>query len=314
MKGRDIVYCVLLLLAASCVETERGMEIEEPVVDTRSVTLNAGTDNVSVLIFGRNDPNFTYRHSIVSGWDAQGKTNARLEVGDYKFLFFKTPGVHTFLEPLSLTEAVTFDDIKIKAEKDPARNGYISPADEVWLPQNAAMAEEVYTIQGGETIRNTLTRAVGKVVLQLKRGISENGRIDSLPYSAGETIMDNIEEVSLDIVGVGEAVNINGGIGRSKVYWTTTQASSITKSGFALLEGPFVFPSGTDQETIVNINLRPKSDSPFPEFSKQLRGKIERNKYLTITLWLTSTYKFIDITVKTDPISAEIDGDQGTWK
>lgn len=313
MKGRNIVYWALLLLAASCVREKEGREIEESVLATRSVTLNVGMEDVSVLIFGRNDPDFTYRSSIVSGWDTQGKTSIRLEVGDYKFLFFKLSGLHTFLDPESLTNAVTFADIKVKAEKDPARDGYVWPADELWFPESAAMADEIYSIQGGETVRNTLTRAVGQIVLQLKRGIPENGEIDSLPYPAGKTIMDNIERVSLDIAGIGEAADIRGGIGSSKVFWTTAQANRITKSGFAIFEGPFVFPSGTGQETNVNVVLLPKSGSAFPELSKQVKGKVERNKRLVITLWVTSTYKFIGITVKTDPISAETDGDQGIW-
>lgn len=313
MKGRNIVYWALLLLAASCVREKEGREIEESVLATRSVTLNVGMEDVSVLIFGRNDPDFTYRSSIVSGWDTQGKTSIRLEVGDYKFLFFKFSGLHTFLDPESLTNAVTFADIKVKVEKDPARDGYVWPADELWFPESAAMADEIYSIQGGETVRNTLTRAVGQIVLQLKRGIPENGEIDSLPYPAGKTIMDNIEKVSLDIAGVGEAADIRGGIGNSKVFWTTAQANRITKSGFAIFEGPFVFPSGTGQETNVNVVLLPKSGSAFPELSKQVKGKVERNKRLVITLWVTSTYKFIGITVKTDPISAETDGDQGIW-
>lgn len=313
MKGRNIVYWALLLLAASCVREKEGGEIEESVLATRSVTLNVGMEDVSVLIFGRNDPDFTYRSSIVSGWDTQGKTSIRLEVGDYKFLFFKLSGLHTFLDPESLTNAVTFADIKVKAEKDPARDGYVWPADELWFPESAAMADEIYSIQGGETVRNTLTRAVGQIVLQLKRGIPENGEIDSLPYPAGKTIMDNIERVSLDIAGIGEAADIRGGIGNSKVFWTTAQANRITKSGFAIFEGPFVFPSGTGQETNVNVVLLPKSGSAFPELSKQVKGKVERNKRLVITLWVTSTYKFIGITVKTDPISAETDGDQGIW-
>lgn len=313
MKGRNIVYWALLLLAASCVREKEGIEIKESVLATRSVTLNGGMEDVSVLIFGRNDPDFTYQSCIVSGWDAQGKTSARLEIGEYKFLFFKFTGVHTFLDPKLLTDNVTFENIKVKAEEDETRNGYVWPADELWLPESAAMANEIYSIQGGETVQNKLTRAVGKIVLQLKRGISENGKIDSLPYPEGETIMEDIEKVSLDITGVGEAVSVNGGIGNSKVFWETAQASRITESGFAVLEGPFVFPSGTGEETKVDIVLLPKAGSAFPELSKQVKGRIERNKRLVITLWITSTYKFIGITVKTDPISTEIDGDQGIW-
>lgn len=213
----------------------------EPEPVSRSVTFEAGTEDVGVLIFGRNDSDFTYLDRIASGWDAEGKTSIQLEIGDYKFWFYKSARVNTQLLPEPLTDAKA-GEVKIALREDQAHAGYYLPADEVFLPATPEMAEKVYGIHGGDTVRNTLTRAVGQIVLELKRGASENGQIDSLPYETGETIMDPIKNVTLDISNVGEAVGLRGDIGNVRTLWTNTEVPVISESGFALFEGPFVFP------------------------------------------------------------------------
>lgn len=313
MKGRSLLYWALLLLGGSCVQENEEIGNTDPVIIARSVTLAAETDGVEVLIFGRNDTDFTYLKSISGGWNDKGERSVSLEVGDYKFLFYKSDLVNTRLLPDPLTQVKT-EAIKISVREDEEHVGYHLPADEVFLPLTPEMADKLYEIRGEDTVRNTLTRAVGQIVLELKRGASESGKTDSLPYPPGKTIMDNIEKVILDVSNVGEAVNPAGGIGSTRTLWTNTTPSSITESGFAHFEGPFVFPSGTGGETIIKVTLVPKSGSPFPEMSQTVAGMIERNKKLVVTLWLTSTYRFIGITVKTDPISETKKGDEGIWE
>lgn len=313
MKGRSIVYWTLILLTVSCVKEEEGMGKTEPEVASRSVTFEAGTENVGVLIFGRNDTVFTYSDRITSGWDAEGRTSVQLETGDYKFWFYKSALVNTQLLPDLLTSAKT-GEVKISLREDLAHAGYYLPADEVFLAASPEMAEKVYEIRGGDTVRNTLTRAVGQIVLELKRGALENGQIDSLPYGAGETIMDFIKEVTLDISNVGEAAAAAGGIGSVRTLWTSTEMPVMSGSGFARFEGPFVFPPEKGRKTAVKITLTPESGGPFPELIQTVEGLVERNKKLTITLWITSTYRFIGVTVKTDPISETMEGDKGIWE
>lgn len=67
-------------------------------------------------------------------------------------------------------------------------------------------------------------------------------------------------------------------------------------------------------ETTVKVTLVPESGSSFPELVQTVGGLVERNKKLGITLWITSTYRFIGVTVKTDPISETREGDKGIWE
>ena len=65
----------------------------------------------------------------------------------------------------------------------------------------------------------------------------------------------------------------------------------------------------------VYITITTKTGSAYPAtMTEKVQGLLERNKKLKITLWLTSTYEFITITVDTEPISENTDGDSGIWE
>lgn len=313
MRGKHFLYWAFVLLTVSCVKEEEGMEKTGPEPVARSVNFAAGTDDVEVLIFGRNDTYFTYLGRVSQGWDAEGKTSVGLEVGDYKFLFYKSARLNTQVSP-GLQAGTKAEEVKIVLREDAAHPDYHLPADEVFLPETLEMAERIYEIRGGETVRNTLTRAVGRIVVELKRGASENGVIDSLPYEEGSNILDDIEGITLDISNVGEAVSPAGASGSTRTLWVSSEASVFPESGFAVFDGPFVFPPEDAGETTVVLTLFPKAGSAFPEMVQTVQGKVERNKKLVITLWVTSTYRFIGITVHTDPISETTEGDQGIWE
>ncbi len=313
MKGRRIVYWACLLLAVSCESKNEGIDSVDPVLSARTVTFLGETEDVSVLIFGRNSTGFTYQKGVFSGW-VNGRLKIPLERGEYKCLFYKSSFVHTELFPDLRENETPWENVKIMSRPDPGQKGYVLPADEVFLPSSEVLANTIYVVPENDTVRSTLTRAVGKIILQLKRGFSESGNIDSLPYAAGSNIMDEIEQISLDITGVGEAVNIAGGLGKASMEWTASSADRITSSGFAVFDGPFVFPPAAGEKTKVGITLKPKSGSPFPPMSRSVEGNIVRNEKLVITLWLTSTYRFVGVQVRRDPIQDETQGDAGLWE
>jgi len=316
---RSILLILILSIVVACSNEEA--IIEDSLGDklnsenNKAVTFSETTmDGVSVLIFGHNNSEFRYIRKIDTGWSADGKVSTLLEIGTYKFLFLKYNKVNTTFYPDPLTTNSTFDDIRIEAKADPDNAGYVLPVDELWLPETETMANKTYLINNPTTIQNKLKRVVSQVQLNINRAYKSGEAFVPLPYSGGENIMDNIKEIKLDIDGVGEFVTISGGNGLSKTTFISSSSDEITDDGYAIFNGPLVFPNGSGENTSVNITITPKNDSPFPVMTATAEGLLERNKKLEITLWLTSTYKFINITVDTEPISESEDGDTGIWE
>lgn len=305
--------CTLLAFSISCKK-------ESPMIDAtssegeRTITFFAGNDEVSVLIFQKaNDDIYKYIRSISSGW-INNRVSTELEIGNYKFLFIKSPGLNTSNYPDELNLTVPFENIKIFSLKDPANNDYVLPVDEIWLPKTYDMANTNYAITGPRTVQNTLTRAISQPVLKLKRASSDGNKIDSLPYQAGENIMQHIEEIKVEIDGVGKYIDIEGGKESAKTKFSFTQETSLTDEGFADFLGPFVFPTENSNDAEITITIIPKDTSPFEEMSTTVSAPLERNRRLEITIWLTSTYRFIGVDVDIEPITSTTDGDTGMWE
>jgi len=318
MKKNVFILSMLVILATACsnddIEVQQSYDQEESNLSTTksAVTFAGETDNVSVLIFGEDSNEYYYQKSISSGWSVDGKVSTLLTLGKYKFLFVKSAGAHTSIYPNPLNSSSSFSSIKFEAKPNTGKPNYVLPVDEMWLPETKKMADSVYTIVDKTTVKNKLRRAVSQVVLHVKRASVVNGVITELPYDNGN-IMKNIDEITLDIQGVGEAVNIEGGIGKTNTLYTSKTAT-ITGEGFASFEGPFVFPPAGNDKATVDITVTPAVDSAFPEMKKTVQGYLERNKKLEITLYVTATYQFINVTVEIEPISDEEDGDTGIWE
>jgi len=168
-------------------------------------------------------------------------------------------------------------------------------------------------VTSGSIISNRLTRAVSKVDIQLNRGDYSGGSYQPLPFESGTNMMNNIREIRLDIEGVGTRMSYNGSSGVSSTYFATSQ-SSIDDNGFALFEGPFVFPSPSDvSEAAVKIMLMPV-DSSLPGIETVVAGKLERNKKLIVTLWLSVDNRLLDVTYDMREMTAETEGDFGIWE
>lgn len=283
--------------------------------NSKTVTFSqADMDGVSVLIFAHSNTEFKYLRHINTGWTEDGKVSTLLDIGTYKFLFLKKIGINTILYPNPLDANSNFEDIKIEAKEDILHEGYLLPVDEIWLPETEEMAKEIYVINNPTTIYNKLKRAVSQIKLNIKRGYKSESGILPYPFPEGKNIMDNIKEIKMDISGIGETVTISGGSGSSKTQYTSQVATEITTEGYAVFDGPFVFPNGTGMNASVKITITPKDESAFPVMTVDVEGLLERNKKMEITLWLTSIYKFINVTVVTDPISESQDGDLGIWE
>lgn len=310
---------VILSMTVACsnedtiIKNSLGDELNS--VNNKAVTLSGATmDGVSVLIFGRNENAFKYQRSISTGWSVDGKVSTLLEIGMYKFLFLKYKEENTIFYPKPLDTNSTFESIKIEAKDDPDNIGYLLPVDEIWLPETEGLANKQYLIDNPTTIFNRLERAVSQVQVNIRRGYKSGENILPLPFPEGKDITENIKEIIMDIDGVGESITISGGSGSSKTIYTAESAAEITDDGYAIFEGPLVFPNGSGENTSVNLTIVPKDGSLYPTMKANAAGLLERNKKLEITLWLTSTYKLINVTVRTEPISLSEDGDEGIWE
>lgn len=307
---------MLLVTACSNDEHDDLLSQETDLRSSEIVTFSQDMDGVSVLIFGKNDANqFIYKRKIDSGWSPEGKVSTDLEIGYYKFLFLKSAGLSTSMSPTPSAGNTNFNDIRIMATADGSNPGCVLPVDEIWLPETFSMANEEYEILSPTTVQNTIKRVVSQIELTVKMGYLNGNVFEELPYDNLD-VMKNIKEIQFDITGLGEAVNIAGSIGSTaKTIYKTAQARDVTTKGAATFDGPFVFPPAGANKTNVVITIVPKDDSPYPAMvSKTITERLERNQKLAITLWITDTYQFFDVTVETAPISQVEDGDEGIWE
>lgn len=316
MKKRYNIIWVLIIIFSACYNDNEFIHNNlYPISESGSITFLQDLEGVSVLIFKENDEEFKYVRSIDSGWSTDGKMSTRLMFGNYRFLFIKSSGENTSFYSNSFnTAGASFDDMKIITRADFENENYVLPVDEVWLSETEQQAKTIYAIVDETTVYNRLTRAVSKIMIHLKRVSIENGEIIEYPFSEGSNIAENIKEIRLDINGVGEAVNIKGGIGFTKTKVTLQEAIEITEDGFATFEGPFVFPLSTPELSTVNISIIPYTNDISEQMNTSVNGLLERNKKLEITLLITNTDQLIDIIVDTNPITEKSDGDSGIWE
>ena len=321
MKNKYIIICItfsLLVIACSKHDTENNID-DLSGKKAEIVNLSGGMNGLTVLIFDKKtDNSFNYNKSIATGWSDDGKLSTNLALGMYKFLFFKSTGANTILEPSNLSSA-KFENIKLsnKSDENSNNNGetmYVLPSDEIWLPKSVTHSNQEYPIYDPTTVYDTLTRAVAKIEFRIKRGIVSGQPGDSLVFDKNQNIMQNIKSVSIDISGIAKSATLWGGETDAKTKVTYNTADSITDWGFAMFDGLYVIPKGTGSQATINFTLTPADNNAFPVLTKEIKGDIKRNQKLIITLWLTSTYKFIDVEVDVKDIENSIGGDSGMWE
>lgn len=315
MKKFYLLVSVMILFIVACGNDEDESKINTDDFSGTEITYSGDVQGVAVLIFGLSNNQYIYQRALTGTWiDRHQSTN--LNIGNYKFLYYRAP--QNIMSPASLA-GKQLEDIRFVATADAVKGDpYLEPVPEVWLPETPAMANQIHTIvgDGRDSIKNTLKRAHTQVELNIRRGKLEDCQFTAIPYETGESIMDEIAEIKMDIAGVGEYVDYAGSYGNKRTYYATT-APQIDGDGFAYVEGPLVFPNSAQvEEATVNIELIPKSGSILEgnDNTVTVTGKLERNRKLVINLWFTTTYKYIEVDVVTTEITAEDDGDTGIWE
>lgn len=323
MKRKNKNYWLLgfLLLLGSCEFS--GFPDEEPesstAFDRQVVTFEAlASDNVTLFIFRKSGDKFLYQTEIRSGWDSQGKIVRKMDPGTYQFLFVKTPWTGTVLSPDPLTTSINFNELKFNARTAEDKEGYVLPVDELFLPESASTADPM-EIKGGETVTCRLKRAVCRANLRIKRGERQNNDFKPVPYSLGETVMDNITSVHLELNGIGTSANLNGTYGHGILSIDRAAASidTLTAEGFAVFNIPFFFPpASTDKIIKAKVKIETETGiltSPIMEVID-----VMRNQEVDITVWLPAEQPkndvLIGITADTRPITEMQDGDIGFWE
>lgn len=314
-KINFIIWVSILLLATACNNDEEDISTHnDPSLKQNIVTFSPGMNNVSVLIFGKEEDNsFKYQKSIGSGWSADGKLTTELLRGYYKFLFVKSAGLSTHVSQLTGSK---FEDFKFVAIPQTGKDGYVLPVDEIWLPQTVSMADTIYEVLEPITVKNTLKRAVSQINLHVKRGDKDNGDYVPLPFASGENIMQSIKDIVIDVSGVAKELTIHGTTGTANTLYTFDNGYTTDNLGFVSFKGPFVFPSSTNQDAEIEITVNIAGNNSSPATSKIINvdGPLRKNETIEITLWFTSTYKLIEITVDTTFMSTPKDGDMGIWE
>ncbi len=304
------------LAAAACSrEQETG-----PIGGSGSGTVEISTraeggdyEGTSVLAFRKADgERYAYQSRFDGPWKADGTASVTLPLGDYRFVFFRSPSLYT-----SATEpqagATEPEQIRFTAKTD--ASGNVLPTDEIFLPAEAETAAE-YHIADPTTVRSVLTRAVSRVDILLKRGRAEGDGFIEMPYPDGRTVLDEMDNLNIEIDGVGTVLSVSGtqGSGSTTVRFTPRQAAEVSPDGFAHFTGPLVFPPAPGNGLNVTAAYNPAAGSAVPVLTGSASSALPANTVLEVTLWITGDYKFIDITAETRPISAETEGDSGLWQ
>ncbi|MCD8182596.1 MAG: FimB/Mfa2 family fimbrial subunit [Bacteroides sp.] len=277
------------------------------------ITFRSGPMPKCVYVFRKEGNEFRYNSTLDSGWTDEGKLTTRLLIGDYKFLCTAPLEGQVDVLPTPLDKTVTFEQLRFVSQADAEHPGNILPVEELFLPE-PDVAGAVYTIRGGDEIEWTLKRGVSQLVFVLNRGYKEGDEYVPQPYAEGHNIFETIEEIRVEISGVGRECNYLGTSGEGTVScsYTASGAESINSHGFATISGPFVFPPADDGDVHLAITLVPVSGEACPAL--QLTSKLEANRKLMVNLWFGSSYFDIGVTTRNLPISDRTDGDLGGWE
>ena len=328
------IFCLLIFIVTACSQEDDynsgewtdNLENNDPTL--RQVNFSNDMTGVSVLIFQKNQNNkYIFQRSVSSGWSVNGKVSTMLVLGYYKFLFLKNAGTTTSFDPIPEENTTEFEDFKIKATAMSGKDGYVNPVDQIWLP-TAQLADKVYEVIDTITVKNTITRAVGQVVVNIKRGYpfdenaasDPNGNIDESNYRLipmeESFITQNLKDITLDINGVGTSIDLSGSYGNAKTYFSSFEKSiPISLSdGYATMEGPFVFPPEGGNKSSVSVNINMADNSKYRNISVNVaNATIEKNYQTVINIWLTYTYQLFRVTVSMDEITGSNDADTGIW-
>lgn len=318
---KPVLYIVAAAaLLGSCSE-HAGEEGYTPVSpdQTRQITLRQtyGAD-ASVLVFREEEGRFLYDTLFNGGWSPEGRMTVRLPNGEYRFLFSHGAGTNLALTPATPQKGVTaWEDISFTLAGNPSSGGSCMPADELYLQYPATDAEKVYSLRGApQTVEAQLHRAVGQVGLILKRGYIEGGKYVELPYENSRNILEDAGSLTIEIDSSGKSVTPDGTSGTARILYSMERGSQkeITPEGFAKFDGPFIIPPADRQPVPIKVSVQPAPGSAMPASTLSMEGTVERNKRLEITLWFTSVYPEIGISIDTLPIEEVEYGDSGIWE
>lgn len=316
MKLRDLTWAACaLLMAAAC--SESGTEPPQ-----RSVSPSAGGTQVflqqqagrepSVYAFRLDGDAYRCDTCLCEGWKPDGTLRAHLPQGKYKFLFAEGVGSNLTPVPDPLVGA-TWEQAVFERTADD--EGGRLPSDELFL-QGADDAAQVYELGSAPvTVRAELKRAVGRLTLAVKRGYRDGESYREVPYTSPQSVLDALERVDLRIAGSALRVGVAGGSGEADVVASLLlTAAAPDADGFVRLDGPFLIPPAGDEPVRLELELVPAAGSPLKHTTLRKEGKVERNKQLEVTLWITTVYPSIAVEITQRPIGDSQEGDSGVWE
>lgn len=300
---------------AACAEGEREETPAPASGTTRVMLMRDGPGDISVYAFRDMGGAFRYDTLFCDGWTPEGTLSVRIPGGRYKFLFVK--GENPVVSPSPLTPLTTWEETAFTLRENPPTPGTYLPCGELWLQYPAAAAEKVYTLDGTDlTVPARLTRAVSQIRISLKRGYRDGDRYVEVPYTQPRSVLDEIERVELTARGTGLAVRPDACTGSATVSAEIAAAdyAEIDDSGFVRLDGPFVLPPAQGSEIALDLTVVHAPGSGLQPAHLALTGTAERNRYLDVTLWITSGYPVIGVEIRVAPIDREQEGDSGIWE
>lgn len=341
---KSISIALVCMGAISCSESVQDENIgpEEGTTRTASVAFAAeGAGDLSVYVFSKSNDAFLYHSVLNDGWITQENGTRKLyremKEGEYKFVFLGNRCNNLALPEMPTRAGEFYFEDMIISHSVTSKEGYFRGADEIYMQDDAALAALAHTVSGNKEISAHLTRAVGKIEVQLVRGYATDVDGETtfvpVPYTGDENITDLFEGYEIEVIDCGDHLSIGGCNGKAKIYEQyaveDTNVRTIladdedndgTMTGFAVLDGPFVLPPAEDSDMQVRVKLTPKAGSGLTEFEKTLVNGIDgvvnvpRNHKLTITFWLDAqSSPVISVTANLADMDKENPGDSGMW-
>lgn len=357
-SARQKNLCLFFLLICMACADKSGVSVPEPngvqvqiEIPSLAETKADDAEDLSVLVFKENPDNhceFFLREkgNWTKGPDNLGKT-LLLPSGKYRFLL--TSG-SPFLQD-------DYTDFQVKTPLEdcffslPVSEGAMGEScGEFYMDDNTGGKtpwNEVYdcTRNTPQVIERTLTRAVGRVDVLVRRGRkASDGTITPVEEGSDMDIaytntLKKIKEIVITIRNAGSTYYLDGAYtGDPAVYsyvikkepgssffFTPFDAGAFEKlvsaqegayswfDNYPYAKGPFLFPSMNGQNSKLEVKM---CYTNFPEATYGSSIRIERNKVSLVTLWLLEEKLNLDVdlSVISEPlVDNESIGDNGIW-
>lgn len=261
---------------------------------------------------------YCYSRTIVEDWDGNGTSVLRLPEGEYKFHYSCCDKSALTIDPVP-NEATEIGMVGYRVFPETTGSGYL-PCGELFLQKSDSKPDSVYRIgSGAVNVQAELERVVSRVDVVVKQGQANGTGFTPVPFPAGNSVLDRIGSIRLEVSGVGQRICGTGTSGSAthSVKLDAEDCLDVSPEGFALFRGPMVLPPPEGGEVAVEVSVLPLAKAAQELPVGTFRSVLPKNKRLQLTVWLSPEQEAVEVpvavTVDLKPMARLEEGESGIW-